>query len=183
MFAAANATTPETAKTAATITVIGKTIGRKALMSYLISIIGGALLFGILIDNFLPRDLFYNSISICEDSHSSHILPHWLKISSSIILLLLIINGMIKKYISIRKTEKVNDSESLKATGMKEFTITVKGMTCNHCKATVEKNLGNLKGISKVEVDLAKSQVYITGINVDLKKVKSIIESLGYEYL
>ena len=90
---------------------------------------------------------------------------------------------MIKKYISNRKTEKINESESLKARGMKEITITVKGMTCNHCKATVEKNLNNLKGISKAEVDLAKSQVFITGNNIDLKKVKSIIESLGYEYL
>ncbi len=170
------------ATNAATITVIGKAIGRKALISYLISIIGGALLFGILIDNFLPRELFLNSISICEGSHSSHILPHWLKISSSIILLLLIINGMIKKYISNRKTEKINNAEFLKTSGMKEITITVKGMTCNHCKATVEKNLSNLKGISKAEVDLAKSQVLLTGNNIDLGKVKSVIESLGYEY-
>ncbi|MCK4406416.1 MAG: SO_0444 family Cu/Zn efflux transporter [Bacteroidales bacterium] len=170
------------ATNAATITVIGKILGKKTLISYLISIIGGALLFGILIDNFLPRELFFDNISICKDSHSSHLLPYWLKISSSIILLLLIINGMIKKYISNRKIEKINDSESFKTSVMKKITITVKGMTCNHCKAIVEKNLSNLKGISKAEVDLAKSQVSLTGNNINMEKVKSVIESLGYEY-
>ncbi|MBO7660824.1 MAG: heavy-metal-associated domain-containing protein, partial [Bacteroidaceae bacterium] len=29
-------------------------------------------------------------------------------------------------------------------------------MTCNHCKASVEKALSSVEGVEKVEVDLAK---------------------------
>ena len=46
------------ATNAATISVIGKSMGRKTLFSYLTALITGALLFGLLIDYFLPREWF-----------------------------------------------------------------------------------------------------------------------------
>jgi len=65
---------------------------------------------------------------------------------------------------------------------MESYKIFVKGMTCNHCKANVEKALKNIPAISKVEVDLDQSIAKIEGDNIDLNDVKKQIDEVGYEY-
>lgn len=183
------------ATNAATITLISKVFGRKTLFVYLFSIIAGALFFGILINNFFPRDLFISHISNQIQLHSSHgILPLWLKIVSSITLLLLIINGYFQKYKKKKNTLRSNKPEISRQSGSPqskkmnenieniEVTIIVKGMTCNHCKMSVEKNIGSIQGIEDVNADLISSQVNIKGKNIDLKKIKSVIKDIGYEY-
>ena len=69
--------------------------------------------------------------------------------------------------------------------GSKDETVTidVRGMSCNHCKMTVEKALKGLDGVSKATVDLDKANATVT---YDPKKVtiddmkKAIIDA-GYE--
>ncbi|MCF8296222.1 MAG: SO_0444 family Cu/Zn efflux transporter [Saprospiraceae bacterium] len=159
------------ATNAATITVIGKSLGQKTLILYLISIISGALIFGIFIDSFLPISWFQNHIINLAHGHESHLLPYWLKVSSSIILTILLINGIFRKYFMKNKSK----------TDMTETIITVKGMTCNHCKANVEKSLLKLEGIKEVVVDLASSKVRISGEKINLLKVKTTLDEIGYE--
>ena len=65
---------------------------------------------------------------------------------------------------------------------MESYKIFVKGMTCNHCKANVEKALNNIPAISKVEVDLDQSIAKIEGDNIDLNEVKKQLNEVGYEY-
>lgn len=60
-----------------------------------------------------------------------------------------------------------------------EKTIIVKGMTCGHCKAMVEKNLAKLPGVESVTVDLASGEVKIQG-NPDVAAVKEVIDDLGF---
>lgn len=60
-----------------------------------------------------------------------------------------------------------------------EISIIVKGMTCGHCKAMVEKNLSKLDGVESVEVDLASGETRING-NPDMQKVKEVIDDLGF---
>ncbi len=60
--------------------------------------------------------------------------------------------------------------------------IIVKGMTCNHCKATVENNVSALDGIESVEADITTEKVILKGENIDLDKVKEKVESLGYKF-
>lgn len=60
-----------------------------------------------------------------------------------------------------------------------EQTIIVKGMTCGHCKAMVEKNLAKLPGVESVTVDLASGEVKIQG-NPDAAAVKEVIDDLGF---
>ncbi|WP_421918694.1 SO_0444 family Cu/Zn efflux transporter [Marinifilum sp.] len=89
------------ATNAATITVLSKVMGKKIMWTYLVSIISGAILFGILIDNFLPREWFdIGGLHKHMSAHEGHWeLPDWLKCGSSISLALLIINGYIQKSI------------------------------------------------------------------------------------
>ena len=60
-------------------------------------------------------------------------------------------------------------------------TITVKGMTCNHCKANVEKNVLQIPGITAVEATPSANEVQLTGSGYSLQKVKDVINSIGYE--
>lgn len=167
------------ATNAATITVIGNVLGRKTLISYLASIIGGALIFGIIVNEFLPREWFASSIVHIHDGHGSHLLPHWLKVTSSILLIFFLINGYIQKYLQHKKVDKSNIK---KENDMAEKTIIVNGMTCNHCKANVESNLAAIEGINNIEIDLDSGKVKMSGEGIDLDLVKSKVESIGYTY-
>jgi copper chaperone CopZ len=165
----------------ATMTVLGNTLGRRTLLMYLISIIGGALVFGLLIDLLLPAEWFYNSIMFHSEAHQ-HILPEWVRYGSSILLVILILNGMLRKiYSGRRKNNADNLNENNNGMNSK-IKITVKGMTCTHCEASVEKGLSRIEGINKAKADHASGSVIIEGENIDLQALKSKIEALGYKY-
>ncbi len=171
------------ATNAATITVIGNTMGKKTLFTYLFSIIAGALFFGILINEFLPRELFLNAIRhIHVGTHQHSILPNWLQIASAIILTILMINGLVRKYLIryFKKTNNLNNPFKLKEMNFK--IIKVEGMTCTHCKATVENNLKKISGISFTEADLSSGKVKIEGVQIDLALAEKTINELGYKY-
>ena len=61
---------------------------------------------------------------------------------------------------------------------MKEFNV--RGMMCNHCKATVENGLSAMPGVQKVTVDLATGKVFVEG-DVTAEAVREKIEQLGYQ--
>jgi len=164
------------ATNAATITVINKVMGKKTLFSYLGSIIGGALFFGVLIDNFLPREWFQIiNMGHIEHSHEGHfMLPQWFQITSSIILTLLIINAYFQKYLSNkREIETIEDEEIM---------VSVIGMSCNHCKNSVETNISKITGVEKATVNLQQKTLLLKGKDIDLEKIEETIKNLGFEY-
>jgi len=62
--------------------------------------------------------------------------------------------------------------------------ITVKGMTCNHCRMSVTKALESLPGVSNVNVDLLSGKAgYEAAQPLDAAVVKKAIEKLGFEVL
>lgn len=69
--------------------------------------------------------------------------------------------------------------------GEKTAVLNVEGMSCGHCKASVEKAVSALAGVSKVDVDLAGKKVSVTfstdKVNEDA--VKKAISEQGYEVL
>ncbi|BAX79008.1 SO_0444 family Cu/Zn efflux transporter [Labilibaculum antarcticum] len=168
------------ATNAATITVLNKVLGKKTMWSYLISIILGALLFGLLIDNVFPREWF--TIGPLHDhmgAHEGHwMLPKWLQWGSSISLVLLIINGYFQKYISGKSEPKAVETNTIS----NEKLVTVNGMSCNHCKNSVEKHIGAIKNVAVAEVNLEQKLLRIKGENISLKIIKKEIESLGFEF-
>lgn len=66
---------------------------------------------------------------------------------------------------------------------MQTKTLDVKGMTCGHCKMSVEGALENLEGISTVEVDLnaGKVEVIYDESKVSFDKMKEAVEDQGYD--
>jgi uncharacterized membrane protein YraQ (UPF0718 family)/copper chaperone CopZ len=164
------------ATNAATITMIGKVLGRKSLFTYLATIIVGALGFGLLIDYALPTQWF-TEITHQHLGHNHHEGLSWWQIASGVILMALIINGYIQKYLNTKK----NSVTQLKNNTMEIKTIKVEGMTCNHCKANVESNLKKLAFIENAQVNLSEKTVTLEGDNVKLDEIKQTVDTLGYK--
>lgn len=164
------------ATNAATITMIGKVLGKKSLFTYLGTIILGALSFGLIIDYALPSEWF-TQIASEHLAHNHGQNSSWWQISSGVVLVALIINGYIQRYIAIKQ----NINKSLNNNIMETQIIKVDGMTCNHCKANVESNLEKLDFITSAKVNLIEKSVTLEGKNIIIKNVKEAIESLGYK--
>ncbi len=65
----------------------------------------------------------------------------------------------------------------------KSMDISVAGMTCNHCKMSVESALKTLDGVTSAEVDLAANKVAVEfdDSKVSFDDLKKAIEEAGYE--
>ncbi len=170
------------ATNAATITVIGKVMGKKTLTVYLASIIAGALFFGLLIDYFLPRDLFLGALHENYMGNEHGLLPEWLKMGSGILLSGLILNGYVNKILKKFNSKKTNIPISIKPIEMNEVKIIVKGMTCSHCKMNVERSIKSVQGVSGSLADLSSGEVVIQGDTLDIDKIKSAVEDIGYTF-
>ncbi|MBG0918401.1 copper chaperone CopZ [Exiguobacterium profundum] len=65
---------------------------------------------------------------------------------------------------------------------MKETTLTVEGMTCNHCKAAVEGALNELNGVESATVSLQEHRVdVIHQDSVSLETMVEAVEEQGYD--
>ncbi|MHB8125416.1 MAG: CopZ family metallochaperone [Desulfitobacteriaceae bacterium] len=58
-------------------------------------------------------------------------------------------------------------------------TLKVEGMTCNHCKMSVEKALKNVSGVENAQVDLAKKEVSVTG-TASYEDLAEAVEAAGF---
>lgn len=154
----------------ATILVVNKVLGRKTLITYLVTIITGAVTFGLLIDYALPAEWFTN-ITHKHVAGCCNVVTPWWQTASSIIFVTLLAIGFGLKF---KKGKKG-------AMTQKKFRIN--GMMCNHCKANVEKALSGIEGVSSVHVELSEGVAYIEGENIDNNKIISTINGLGYEYI
>lgn len=77
--------------------------------------------------------------------------------------------------------DKTQAKEIMEEKIMNTKIITVEGMQCNHCKMTVEKVLGVLEGVEKVEVNLENKTVAIEmSKEVADSKIKEVIEEAGF---
>lgn len=172
------------ATNAATVTVIGRTLGIKALTGYLVSIIGGALFFGILIDNFLPAQWFMPVMN----EHSHHHMEEsvsWIYIISAVILAILLLMSFFR-YISkkFRGTPAGTCTQGdccCKEKEKGQVVIRVEGMTCHHCAANVKNGVLEVPGVTAVTVDHVSGIVEIEGADIDLDAVRKAVASRGYK--
>lgn len=190
----------------ATITVIKKIFGNKTLITYLASIVGGAFLFGTIIDQLLPKEWFGvvsgaiagHCETGCEDGSGEISLIAYL---SAFLLIGLIINGYVQKYLiksdlekktiikpqaldlSVTKCSSIPQTPkfgNFKPVSSLTTVLKVTGMTCSHCKNSVETNVGKLPNVQSVVATPAQDRVVITGSNLNIEEIKSTINGLGY---
>ncbi|MBB4919837.1 heavy-metal-associated domain-containing protein [Streptosporangium saharense] len=65
---------------------------------------------------------------------------------------------------------------------MSTTTYTVKGMTCGHCVSSVKEEVGEVPGVTGVEVDLATGLLTVSGQGpVGDEAVRAAVRTAGYE--
>jgi len=168
------------ATNAATITVIGKNLGKKTLIAYLSSLIIGSLAFGLFIDNFLPAQWF-SPLSIISANHEHQILPNWLVISSTLLLTLLLVYSFYNAFLDKLRSWKKPKS-NVNNLIYDELVLSVEGMTCVKCRTKVENGIGNLPEIQTVVADSENNTLLIRGSNLSPEQIGKKIKSLGYNY-
>ena len=166
----------------ASILVIHKVMGWRALFVYLLSIILGSTLFALGIDYLFPRSLFIDPLmqnSACN--HGGTPMFHWI---CSGLLMLFLINALLRRYItkpgsscSCQACAAAGDTEDGSKTVFK-----IEGMQCNHCRANVEKALSTVKGVTHVEADLASATATVEG-EFDKEEAITAVEDLGFKVI
>jgi copper chaperone len=66
---------------------------------------------------------------------------------------------------------------------MEKTILNVDGMSCDHCVKTIKKAVGDLSGVSEVEVDLDKKTVTVTHDPSlsPIDRIKAEIVDVGYD--
>lgn len=63
-------------------------------------------------------------------------------------------------------------------------TLKIKGMSCGHCAKAVEKALGELPEVQRVQVDLAAGTATVeSSAALDMELVRQKIHKAGYELI
>lgn len=163
----------------ATMAVIRNTLGKRSLWVYLGTIVGGAFLFGTLINELLPREWFTGAMPSTAHMHDHP--AGWFRWTASAILVGLIINGALMKWLSARRQQR-KDNEKAVAMTNNLLQYKVEGMTCEHCKSTVENGLKVLEGVTGVLADRIHNQVSIQAESLSEDQVRETIEKLGYRF-
>lgn len=156
---------------AASMLVVGKVLGKKTLIIYILSITLGAILFGLGIDYLLPPEWF--SAPIARMAECSECGPSVFNIICTITLILLLVNAMILRY-----RHKKNCTED--ACIEMEKIYKIEGLRCNRCKENAEKAIASIEGVESVSIDLSSGEAVVKG-TFDEVSMKKAVESLGFK--
>jgi len=65
----------------------------------------------------------------------------------------------------------------------KETTISIEGMTCMSCVATIKKEINKIVGIQKIDISLPKQEAKILYVpaKVNIKTIIEKIKKMGYQ--
>lgn len=187
---------------AASVSVLGKTLGRKATAVYIATVASLAIIFGLLFDLIVSLfSLDFNSIA----AGHHHEAISWFKIAAATIFGLLLVRAVLNRgYQKIRSklsrqpgisesnpdgsqngpTEgkaQINTPAGEKPSAPGEVMISIKGMSCQHCVNNATKALRGVHGVDTAEVDLATEQAKISGHGFNPEEAVEAVESVGYK--
>jgi hypothetical protein len=164
------------ATNAASLTVLLRVLGRKAIAIYLSVIAFSAVGFGLLFD-FLIK---ITGIKIKTKQHmSAHGEMFYLEIISGIALALLLIASLFRKFI-LPRFKRLNTVSKQFQLEPDQTKFTIEGMTCKHCVENVKQAITNTDGVENVWIDLESGQAIIQG-NFSQKELAQKISDIGYK--
>ena len=161
------------ATNASSIAVIKNILGKRTLYYYLSLIACTSVIFGIILDTFIT----IKSIPSLDSVHMHHgdgIIP--------VLLTLLFIGILMNSYFYEEKGSKEKGAESKNEVGVPDqnLSFTVNGMTCSHCKESVESAIFSFDSVSDTTIDLSTGSVVISGMDLDEKAIKEKIVNRGF---
>lgn len=60
------------------------------------------------------------------------------------------------------------------------LTLSIQGMSCGHCKATVTEALQSVHGVVSVDVDLEEGKAVVNGDNLDTEAAIQAVTAEGF---
>ena len=161
------------ATNASSIAVIKNILGKRTLYHYLVLIAFTAVSFGYILDNFLTVTL---------PDMSSHTHHHVMDDYGSIILSVIFLVILVNAYFYRSKSESTDsaDIENNIENDQEKIAITVDGMTCSHCKESVESAIYSFSGVASASVDLLTGNVIVVGSGLDETALKEKITAKGF---
>ena len=155
------------ATNAAALLTVWKVLGRRTALTYLATVAGSALLCGILLDQFLSAS------DVKAAVHHHEFIPQAVQWACAVVLL-----GILGAAFWPRRhpAETPPADQPTPAT-----TLSVRGMTCSHCAASIKRALEEVPGVATATVDLASGLATVTGEAYDPDALCEAVRSLGYQ--
>lgn len=154
---------------AASILVVGKVLGKRTMLIYLVSIVMGAIVSGYVIDYMLPREWFSAPVSHYASCHSDSIGAF--SYICSAFLLICMVHAFWPKKKSHHHQHNAGTACTL---------YNVEGMNCNHCAENVRKAISTVEGVEQVEVSLHEGTASVAG-SAKEEEIMQAIESIGFK--
>ena len=160
------------ATNASSIAIIGNIMGKKILYIYMVLIAFSAVFFGVIFDLFFEL----NDNILKNNPHHKH--------ENLFYIILTVLFGFImanayysKRMKNVPNIETPTNSEKNYADSLD---LIVNGMTCSHCKESVESSIKSIHSDAKTSIDLASGKVLIRGLNLDEVTIREKIEGRGF---
>jgi hypothetical protein len=156
------------ATNAAAISTIWKILGRRTAFIYLFTVAGSALAAGFLLDYIFTFE------GIPSPRQGMQMLPSAVNQIAAVLLLGMLGHAWYRAKTSSPSLDKVRETE------METIELHIKGMTCNHCVASVKRALEECPGVKEAEVNLNKDMAFVYGEGMDPDAMKASVEKIGY---
>ena len=163
----------------ASILVVKKSMGNRFTWIYLLTIVGFSVIFGLVINAIgIGADIEPMcgvNKGACYSSEATSSLDGGgvlFRAICSALLLIFIITALSMEFL-----DKFKKHDSVEGTVI----YVVEGMHCNHCKAAVERAVGEVKGVETCEATPAANTLVVTG-NVRENDIRKAVEQAGFEF-
>lgn len=157
----------------ASVTLLSRELGRRAAAIYIISIVVGAMVFGLAADYLMPRSWFPLPVSTVDGC--CHAEPSSLSMVSAIsgvILGVLLIVALSSKFFQPHAHNHQIENKMSKQ-------YQIKGMNCVHCQQSAQRAIAAVAGVESVTVDLSSGTAFVDG-EPDDEAVYDAISSAGF---
>ncbi len=153
----------------ASFALISREMGRRATLVYLVSIIAGAMAFGLAIDYLLPASWFVVPMNAGHAAcHPSEI--GWFPLTCAAVLTLLLLYTFIRNRFS---------HHNITSSDMTQI-YRIEGMNCPHCQASVTKAIAGVAGVEKVDVSLSGKSATVEG-TAPAEDIIAVVRAAGFE--
>lgn len=154
----------------ASILVVHKSMGRRFTAVYLMTIVGFAILFGLLL-NATGWDFTITNQHVC--CMNTSVLPSPFKLICATVLTVLIIFALMMKFFSKFTSKK---------TIAPDITIyRVEDMHCSHCEAAVVRAVEALPGVENAKASASANTLTIKGSATE-ETIRAAVEGIGYTF-
>ena len=154
------------ATNAATVGTIWKVMGKRTCLIYLATMMAAAFAGGLLLDELVT------AVDVRKAMEHGW-MPDWLKTASAVVLLGVLGAGVLRRAGGQGHSHEPDE-------GTETLTLTVTGMTCDHCVSSVRGALLACAGVESVEIDLKGGKASVWGGDFDESALVRAVTAAGF---